>query len=290
LILGALVLGVVYIWKYQPHRLPGFHTDKLDHVGTELGKVGGAVEEKLRATKIKGAVKAALELNRSLSAYSIDVDAHDDGSVVVAGEVPTEDARAAAARVAAGVPDVARVDNQLRVNPALGAPSSEGRSLGENFDDHALEAKVKLAFSLNKDMKGSDVTVSAFRREVTLGGTVTSDAQRQLALQIAQQTAQVGAVKDAMQVGAAAPAGASPAPRSDAAAAGGAAATGSPQAVQAALAANANLAPFHLVAQAQGGRIVVSGRVRTGAEKDLAGMVARGAAGAAVQNNVIVQP
>jgi len=62
------------------------------------------------------------------------------------------------------------------------------------------------------------------------------------------------------------------------------------QAAQAALSANANLAPYRLVVQAQGGQLVVSGRVRTGAEKDLAGMVARGAAGAAVQNNVIVQP
>jgi hypothetical protein len=39
-----------------------------------------------------------------------------------------------------------------------------------------------------------------------------------------------------------------------------------------------------------GGRLVLTGRVRTGAEKDLAGVVARDAASAAVENNVIVQP
>ena len=77
LILGALVLGAVYVWKYQPNRLPRLRSDKLGEVGSKLGQVGGAVEEKLRATKTKGAVKAALELNRSLSAYAIDVDAHD---------------------------------------------------------------------------------------------------------------------------------------------------------------------------------------------------------------------
>lgn len=200
LILGGLALGVVYYWKRHPGQLPQVRGDGLGSVGAKLGEVGRTVSEKFRATKTKGAVKAALELNRNLNAYPIDVDAEDDGTVVLRGAVPTEDLRGTAERVAAGVPDVARVHNQIRVDATLPAPPSEGRTLGENFDDRALEAKVKLAYSLNKDMKGADVKVSAYRREVTLGGTVTSDAQRQLAIQIAQQTPQVSAVKDGLQV------------------------------------------------------------------------------------------
>lgn len=289
LVLGALVLGVVYVWKYQPGRLPSLRQARLGQVGDKLGQVGETVSEKFRATKIKGAVKAALELNRNLNAYPIEVDAQDDGTVVLRGEVPSEDLRAAATRVAAAVPDVARVDNQVRVNGAVAAPGGEGRSLGENFDDHALEAKVKLAYSLNKDMKGSDVNVTAFRREVALAGTVTSDAQRQLAVQIAQQTPQVAVVKDSLQVAgssAAVPPGtAAPAPPG-----AGAPAADRARRAQAALVANANLAVYVLKVQEQGGRLVLTGRVRTGAEKDLAGVVARDAAGAAVDNNVIVQP
>ena len=276
LVVGALVLGVLYFWKYQPGRLPHLQSEKLGAVGTKLGEVGETVGEKLRATKTKGAVKAALELNRNLNSYPIEVDAQDDGAVVLRGTVPTEAARADAARVATGVPDVARVDNQLRVDLALASSSGEGRSLGENFDDHALEAKVKMAYSLSKDMKGSDVKVSAFRREVTLGGTVVSEAQRQAALQIAQQTPQVSAVKDALLVaGAPARAGAPADPA---------------RAAQTALATNPNLAGFVLKARMVDGRLVLTGRVRTGAEKDLAGVVARDAASAAVENNVIVQP
>jgi hyperosmotically inducible protein len=191
--------------------------------------------------------------------------------------------------VAASVPDVARVDNQVRVNGALAASSGEGRSLGENFDDHALEAKVKLAYSLNRDMNGSDVKVSAFRREVTLAGTVTSAAQRQLAVQIAQQTPQVAAVKDSLQVagGSASPVAG---PAAAAPAGAGAPAANRARLAQAALVGNANLAVYVLKVKEQGGRLVLTGRVRTGAEKDLAGVVARDAAGAAVENNVIVQP
>jgi hyperosmotically inducible protein len=280
LVVVALVLGVLYYWKYQPGRLPHLRSEKLGDVGTKLGEVGETVGEKLRATKTKGSVKAALELNRNLTSYPIEVDAHDDGTVVLRGAVPSEEVRANAARVAGGVPDVAHVDNELRVDPTLAPPSGEGRSFGENFDDHALEAKVKLAYSLSKDMKGADVKVSAFRRDVTLGGTVTSEAQRQAALQIAQQTPQVGSVKDALQV-AGAPAG-SPAAAS--------APADPARAAQTALATNPNLARFVLKAQMVGGRLVLTGRVRTAAEKDLAGVVARDAASAPVENNVIVQP
>jgi hyperosmotically inducible periplasmic protein len=283
LVLVALVLGVLYYWKYQPGRLPTLQSDKLDAVGTKLGEVGESVGEKFRATKVKGAVKAALELNRNLGAHAIAVDAHDDGTVVLGGEVPSEDVRVLAERVAASVPDVSRVDNQIRVNPGLAATGAEGRSLGENFDDHALEAKVKMAFSLNRDMKGTDISVSSFRREVTLAGTVGSEAQRKLAVEIAQQTPQVAVVKDTLQVAGAAPgsapAAAAPATEADPA-----------RAAAAALAANPNLAGYGLTVQSAGGRLTLSGRVRTGAEKDLAGVVARDAARQVVQNNVIVQP
>jgi osmotically-inducible protein OsmY len=286
LVVGALLLGLLYYWKYQPARLPHLRAEKLGEVGSKLGEVGETVGEKLRATKTKGGVKAALELNRNLNSQPIEVDAHDDGTVVLRGSVPSDEVRAEAGRVAAGVPDVARVDNQLRVDAALAASAGEGRSLGENFDDHALEAKVKLAYSLSRDMKGADVKVSAFRREVTLGGTVVSEAQRQTALQIAQQTPQVSAVKDGLAVAGGAGAGAA-SPASAPARPGAADPAG---AAQAALATNPNLAGFVLKAQMVGGRLVLTGRVRTGAEKELAGVVARDAASAAVENNVIVQP
>jgi hyperosmotically inducible protein len=282
LVLIALVLGVLYFWKYQPGRLPALRSEKFGDVGAKLGQVGESVSEKFRATKVKGAVKAALELNRNLSAYPITVDGQDDGTVVLGGEVPSEDVRAQAARVAGGVPDVARVDNQIRVNAGLASSGGEGRSFGENFDDHALEAKVKMAFSLNRDMKGTDVSVSSFRREVTLSGTVASEAQKKLAVEIAQQIPQVATVKDTLQVGGTAGASmpaATPSPGGDPA-----------RAAAAALAANPNLAGYGLTVQSAGGRLTLTGRVRTGAEKDLAGVVARDAARQAVQNNVIVQP
>ena len=160
----------------------------------------GSVGDRLQATKTTAAVKAALELDRDLSAYPIDVDSGaEEGSIVLRGEVPTEDLRAAAEERAAAVPDVRQVVNELRANPSLAAAET-GRTLGENIDDRALEAKVKMAFSLNRELKGTDIDVRSFRRQVTLAGQVDAPAQRQLAVEIASRTADVAGVTDEIGV------------------------------------------------------------------------------------------
>jgi len=201
------------------------------------------------------------------------------------GRVEGEALRTRAEGVAAEVPGVTRVINQLEA-AAGAAPLPAGRSLGESVDDHTLEIQVKLALSLTKELKGSDVTVQVYRREVTLGGEVASPTQRQLALQTARDTASVTSVVDHIQVrgtpgagrtGATAvvPAGASNAERAAAA--------------QRALQANPNLTGFDLRVREEGGRLVLHGQVRTPAEKDLAGLLAREGAGVPVENAVEVR-
>jgi hyperosmotically inducible protein len=269
-VLVALVAVGLYYVKYRP-------------AGETPREALGSVGEKFRGAKTTGEIKAALELNRNLKPYSIDVDASGDGVVSLKGEVPREDFRAEAERVAAAVPGVREVHNEIRINPALPAPAEGGRTLGENFDDKALEAKVKLAFSLDKGLEGSKLSVRAYRREVTIGGTVDTPEQHQLALKLAGGTTDVMAVHDEIQVRgqAAAPAAAaaSPAAASPAAAGGDRA-----QAAKRALAANPSLAPYDIQVREEGGRLILSGRVKTAAEKELAGLVARDAAGVQVEN------
>ncbi len=287
LVLVGIVMAVAYHWKTRSSAV-GRVPERLGTLGEKLETVGEGVTDTLRDAKVKGGVKAALELNRTLQPSSIDVDAKD-GVVVLKGEVGSEEAKATAKRVAASVPGVTRVEDGLRLNPALasGAPAGD-RSLGENIDDRALAAKVKLAYSLDRGMQGSDVAVNSFRREVTLTGRVTSDEQRRLALEVAQQTSGVADVRDQLQVGTGvvAPGGESPA----------AAASATPtlneraRAAERALAQSGSLSGYVLTVKDEGGRLVVSGRVRTGAEKELASAVAKGAAGVDVGNKIVVLP
>src|SRR2546428_4772632 len=268
LVVLLVVVGVaLYYWKYRP-------------TGTSPQQALGAVGAKLRGARTTGEIKAALELNRNLKPYPIDVDATGDGVVALKGELPREDFKAEAGRVAAAVPGVREVHNEIRIDPALPPPAEGGRTLGENFDDKALEAKVKLAFSLNKGLDSTHLSVRAYRREVTVGGTVETPEQHQLALKLAGETSDVMKVSDEIQLrgqGAGPVAAASPA--APAAAPGDRA-----KAAKRALAATPSLATYDIQVREEGGRLVLSGRVKTAAEKDLAGLVARNATGAPIDN------
>jgi len=284
IVLVGLLLAGLYYWRQSDAGARATATDGLGNVGDRIGQVGQSVGNRLRDTKVTGQVKAALELNRTLQPYSFTVDT-DNEVVVLRGEVPTEELRLTAERVAASVPDVKQVRNEIRTG---GNPTPEGagsRSVGESFDDRALEAKVNTAFSLNRDMKGSDIKVSAFKREVTLTGTVTGEPQRQAALALARDTAGVTGVRDQI-------AGSPGASGSAAAAAtpGAESLSERARAAHAALAANQSLARYGLTVREERGRLLLAGRVRTAAEKDLAALLARDAAGIPVENSVTIRP
>ena len=278
IVLVGLVLAGLYYWRRGDLGTRAAAQDGLRDVGDRLGQAGQTVGDSLRDTKLTGQVKAALEINRTLQPYDFDV-ATENGVVVLSGEVPTEEVRQAAQQVAAGVPDVREVKNGLRVTGGqVAADPAARRSVGENIDDRALEAKVRMAFSLNRGMAKSDVMVNAFKREVTLSGTVADEAQRQLAVAIARDTAGVAGVKDQIAGGA----GATAAPA-------GAALPDRARVAQAALAANPSLAGYGLTVREEGGRLLLAGRVRTAAERDLAALMARDAAGMPVESSVTIQ-
>lgn len=272
LVLLVLVGAGLYYWKYRP-------------TGTSPQQAFGSVGEKLRGAKTTAEIKAALELNRNLKPYPIHVDATGDGVVALQGEVPREDFKAEAGRVVAAVPGVREVRNEIRIDPALSPPAEGGRTLGENFDDKALEAKVKLAFSLNKGLDGTHLSVRAYRREVTLGGTVETPEQHQLALKVAGETSDVMKVNDEIRLR-----GQSAGPVAVASPATPAAAPGDQaKAAKRALAATPSLARYDIQVREEGGHLVLSGRVKTAAEKDLAGLVARDATGAPIDNTLEVR-
>jgi osmotically-inducible protein OsmY len=165
------------------------------------------------------------------------------------------------------------VVNQVQV--AAGPAAAPGRTLGETLEDQTVEARVRLALSLNRELRGTDVTVQAYRRQVTLGGEVGTDAQREQALQTARDTVSVAGVVNRIQVRpVAARAGASSAERAAAA--------------QRAVNANPHLAAFKLQVHEEAGRLVLRGSVTTPVEKDLAIVLAREAAGGAVDDAVEV--
>lgn len=184
-LLALLAAGLYYLKLLPAGLLP-----------TDLGPF----RQRLAEARLTTEVKAALRLNRLTTDGRIDVSS-EEGVVTLRGDVGSVEAAEAAVRVAGAVPDVRQVVTHVKV-VASPPPGVEGRSLGENLDDHALEVQVRLALSLRRELRGSDIEVRAFRRQVTLAGEVGSDAARQVAVQTARETTGVAGVKDDLRLGA----------------------------------------------------------------------------------------
>jgi hyperosmotically inducible protein len=278
----AVGLGAyVYVWKGRA--APGSPPSAAPS-GSGLGEQARAFGEGARETlseighelhdvRVAASVKTALSLNRGLRSSSIDVTA-ENGAVTLGGRVDGEEDRARAEALAAAVPGVTRVVNQIQV--VAGPPQAPGRTLGETLEDRTVEARVALALSLDRELRRADVTVQAYRREVTLGGDVGSEALRERALQTARETVSVAGVVDRIRVRAVAV-------RPSASRAERAAAA------QRAVNANPHLTAFDLQVREEGDRLVLRGAVRTPIEKDLAIVLAREAAGGGVDDGVEVR-
>jgi osmotically-inducible protein OsmY len=261
LVLAVLVAAAAYYWKARSE-------------GREPRNLG-EVKAHLKDAAVTGSVKAALELNRSLRPHSIGVST-DQSVVTLTGQVPQPHLKELAERTAAAVPEVERVANKIGVGPSPpppGGADARERSFGQTLSDEALEMQVRLALSLNRNLKGTHIAVRAFKREVELSGEVSSEDQRKLAVEIVRETEGVAAVRDAISV------------------------RGQPvrpvdtrSAVESAIKANPNLAAYPISVREENGRIVLAGSVRTGAEKDLAGLLAQNAAGARVENALEIKP
>jgi osmotically-inducible protein OsmY len=233
----------------------------------------GSVERELGEAKTTASVQAALKLHRDLQGAKIRVST-EQGTVTLRGRVPTDAAARAAVRVAEAVPGVTRVASELAVS-GVAPPKGQGRSVGESLDDGAVEVQVRLALSLRKELEGSDIAVRAFRRQVTLTGEVADERQRETAVETAGATIGVAGVTDDLRVrargGDARDVEARP---------------GGREAAERAVRANPNLAPYSLRVVEVEGRLVLRGTVRTGAERDLAALLASRAAGRTVEDRL----
>src|SRR5262249_35151987 len=133
----------------------------------DLKSLGAGLED----AKTTAAVKAAVSLNRGLRPHGLAVST-ERGVVTLRGTVPDDALRATAERVAASVSDVRQVVNHIEASPTAARAVPADRTLGETLDDRSLEVQVRLALSLNRELKNADIRVEAFRRTVTLSGRV----------------------------------------------------------------------------------------------------------------------
>ena len=79
-------------------------------------------------------------------------------------------------------------------------PTGTHRSLGRTAEDDAITARVKAAFIADKSVKAARIDVDTNRGVVTLLGTVSSPAERDQAVALANRTPGVFEVRDRLKV------------------------------------------------------------------------------------------
>ena len=229
----------------------------------ELPFVGGSLDD----AATLASVKTAFALHRVLAERPISVSTRQ-GVTTLTGEVASDAEMTEAEGIAANVPGVEQIENLLAVNPDLiadaGRTSDEqegaaDRSLGEQLDDVSLAAKVKTALLLHKDLKRLDIAVGARDGVVTLDGAVETPAQVQAAQRRTEAVVGVERVENRLVLDGG---------LDDVA-----------ERISDELAKNENLRGYHLSAAANGGSILLKGRVKTGAEQELAELLAKQLAG-----------
>jgi osmotically-inducible protein OsmY len=199
LVLVALGAAALYYWKYKPANAEAAAEGAAEEARQAIQTVG----EKLRETKHTGSVKAAFELNRELKPLPIDVDATEAGVVTLKGRVPNEELKALAGRVAASVPGVSQVVNEIAVDGSLspatsGAPSTSAPAAGPAPSDRAR--RVEQALRSNASLAGFGIKVREDGRRLVLEGRVRTVAEKELAGLLARDAAG-GPVENALIVG-----------------------------------------------------------------------------------------
>ncbi len=151
-------------------------------------------------TWIKTKLVTAYTLNEHLNSFVIDVEV-EKGMVTLSGEVENDIEKELAEEIARGVEGVWKVENNISVEPeARKRAEGKDRDFFEAVDDATTTARVKYRLLWNQHTDGLDIDVSTKEGVVTLAGLTASEIEKDLAVQIAENTKGVRKVVDNLKV------------------------------------------------------------------------------------------
>ena len=138
---------------------------------------------------LTGMIKTKLAADDRVRASEINVDT-TNGVVTLTGNVDSQEARDAAVQLAketSGVRDVKDMIS-VRVGSETGDAPEPSRTVGERVDDAGITMRVKARFLDDPVVKGLQIDVDTRDGVVFLTGSVTGDAERKQAIELARAT------------------------------------------------------------------------------------------------------
>jgi len=147
--------------------------------GTSLWDTMRSVKETSQDAATTSKVKTALLLSKHVSAFNVKVTTNG-GTVTLSGEVPSEATRRLAVTIAQDTSGVARVQDNLTLNPGVGR-NQDTENLADRVADLEIKTIVIDQLAQSPDLKDKRFTVQVTKRTVTLDGAVDSPAQKRVA-------------------------------------------------------------------------------------------------------------
>lgn len=235
--------------------------------------LGQSASSEANNARHEAQIDTTYTLSPYLRSYDLDV-AVENGKATLTGIVDEEISKDLAREIALGVQGIESVDNQIEVRADHVRAAREGneRSFGEVVDDASITAAVKSKLLWSTYTDGMDTKVETRDGVVTLSGTAGSAESKELANMLAHNTHGVRAVDNQLTVS------------SDASANGNGAVSDAGQSisdtwittkVRSTYMMSNNVHSSDIEVNTSEGVVTLSGRVQSGAEKELAVDLAR---------------
>jgi len=152
---------------------------------------------------IDGKAEATLLFNGNLDSFDINTDVNN-GNVILTGKVENSVDKKLAEELVANIDGVKSVENELTVIEKQDDMSEDMESAYDKGTSELTDAKIatviKTRLLMDTDISGFDIDVDVEAGNVTLTGEVDSDAERDLAVAIAEGASDVKDVEDNLRV------------------------------------------------------------------------------------------
>jgi len=155
---------------------------------------------------IDGKAEATLLFNGNLDSFDINTDVKD-GNVVLTGKVENSVDKKLAEELVTNIDGVTSVDNKLTVVADNDMHQEMSDDMEDTVDegtseltDAKIATVIKTRLLMDTDISGFDIDVDVENGVVTLTGEVDSDAERDLAVEIAKNASDVKDVESDLRV------------------------------------------------------------------------------------------
>lgn len=151
---------------------------------------------------IDGKAEATLLFNGNLNSFDINTDVQR-GKVILTGKVENSVDKKLAEELIANIDGVTEVDNQLTIVADSNMAEDEEMSSEDGVSeltDAKIATVIKTRLLMDSDISGFDIDVDVENGNVTLTGSVDSDAERDLAVEIAKSASDVMDVENNLTV------------------------------------------------------------------------------------------